>query len=186
MNSSKHTCYYNGLIHTWDNVFPFEDYKKICDAVVALNYNYGMVDTYGKPPTGLIGKFEKDSVIFDRITSFVKNIKLIDQELISWYVNYFAPMEKALMHKDGTAWTCMYYINDKYTADDEGETKFFFDKGNLGGIEQKNSSELPIILSIAPIPNRIVLFRGNILHSATAFRTKPRFTVAFRYGDSND
>ena len=183
MNFSKHTCYYNGLIHTWDNVFPFEDYKAIGDEVVALNYNYGMVDEHGKPPTGLIGKFDKNSIIFDTITNFVKDTKLVEQELTNWYVNYFAPMEKALMHKDGTAWTCLYYINDKYTADDEGETKFFFDNDNLAGIEQNNSSELPVILSIAPIPNRIVLFQGNILHSATAFRNKPRFTVAFRFGD---
>ena len=186
MNLSKHTCYYDGLIHTWDNVLNFNDYNAIGNEVFALNYKYGITDEHGKPPTGLVGHFEKDTVTYKVITELVQKTNFVKEELTSWYVNYFAPMEKALMHKDFTAWTCLYYINDKYTADDEGETKFFFEKGNLGGIEQNNSSELPIILSIAPIPNRVVLFQGNILHAATAFRNKPRFTVAFRYGEEHD
>jgi hypothetical protein len=40
---------------------------------------------------------------------------------------------------------------------------------------------MPIMISIAPIPNRLTIFKGDVLHSATSFRDKHRFSIAFKY-----
>ena len=39
------------------------------------------------------------------------------------------------------------------------------------------------IRGIPPFPNRLVCFDSNILHRATTFRDKFRFTLALKYGD---
>jgi hypothetical protein len=38
------------------------------------------------------------------------------------------------------------------------------------------------IKGVFPIPNRMVMFNANILHRATTFRSRHRFTLAIKYG----
>jgi len=64
--------------------------------------------------------------------------------------------------------TGLYYINDHWDYQDGGETQFLIDDEIRG---------------IPPIPNRLVCFDSNILHRATTFRDKFRFTLALKYGD---
>lgn len=83
------------------------------------------------------------------------------------YVNCFAPSENPYFHSDGkTGTTFLYYPNLNWNLDDGGETQFFID-GNL--------------YAVAPIPNRLIYFDANIMHKATTFRDRHRFSIAIKY-----
>jgi hypothetical protein len=60
----------------------------------------------------------------------------------------------------------LFYITPKYDYDEGGETQLLID-GNIIGIR--------------PIPSRLLIFDGNVMHKATSYRSKPRLTVAFKY-----
>ena len=82
------------------------------------------------------------------------------------YVNCFAPSETPYFHTDGKGITFLYYPNLEWNLQDGGETQFYVD-GN--------------ILGVPPLPNRLVMFDGEIVHRATSFRDRYRFTVAIKY-----
>jgi len=83
------------------------------------------------------------------------------------YINCFAPNENPFFHKDGdSGFTVLYYPNLDWDINEQGETQFLINEEIRG---------------ILPIPNRLVKFDATILHRATCFRTKHRFTVAIKY-----
>jgi len=86
--------------------------------------------------------------------------------LYRMYINCFAPSECPYFHTDGEGITFLYYPNLEWNLQDGGETQFYVD-GN--------------ILGVPPAPNRLVMFDGEIVHRATSFRDRHRFTVAIKY-----
>ena len=62
--------------------------------------------------------------------------------------------------------TFLFYPTPGYNINDGGETQFEID-GALYGV--------------SAIPNRLVSFPAQVLHRATSFRSRYRFTVAIKY-----
>ena len=46
---------------------------------------------------------------------------------------------------------------------------------------KSTSLDYPVVLSIAPVPGRLCVFKGNLLHSATGFRSTWRFTPTIQF-----
>ena len=83
------------------------------------------------------------------------------------YVNCFSPNENPYFHTDGEdGITFLYYPDQGWELDDGGETQFYID-GEIRGI--------------TPVSNRMVYFDANIMHRATTFRSRHRFTLAVKY-----
>ena len=88
--------------------------------------------------------------------------------LYRMYINCFAPREIAYFHTDGDEGdlTFLYYPNMEWKLDDGGETQIY---------------ETDMFTGVPPIPNRIVMFDASLLHRATSFRDRHRFTIAIKY-----
>lgn len=107
------------------------------------------------------------NIFVDKIEDKFPQMKKLD--MYRMYVNCFAPSEQPYFHTDGSddEYTFLYYPNMDWDVDRGGETQFFVDNTFYG---------------VVPIPNRIVLFDASLLHKATSFRDRHRFTVAIKYG----
>ena len=90
------------------------------------------------------------------------------KDMTRFYINCFAPSERSNFHIDGAVGTTfLYYPNDNWNLDEGGETQFIVDNSIFG---------------IPPVTNRLISFDANILHAATPFRNRQRFTVTVKYG----
>ena len=165
------------MINIHDNFLSEQNYRFVLNYCYTSSYSYGECDIDPDKPTGMIHEIHKDlSVESEKIynlfdSSIKQNFTSIIESLNLYrmYINCFAPSENPYFHTDGQGYTFLYYVNDNWEIDDGGETQFLIN-GNLYGI--------------TPIPNRIVYFDGQILHKATSFRDRHRFTVAIKYGKS--
>jgi hypothetical protein len=185
-------------INVYDNFFTQEDFQFIFDYCKNASYFYGEYDNEcdinnEKYCTGLVHEVyyytDKELLSNNSYQNGGGHIKTINQKKFfdlftseiekkfpehtvnkstRLYINCFAPAENPYFHTDGNVGTTfLYYPNMSWDIDDCGETQFFID-GNFYGI--------------APIPNRMISFDANILHKATSFRDKHRFSVAIKYG----
>lgn len=183
----KITDYGNGFIRTYDDFLDPTDASNIHNYLLNLRYSFGETDESGTPPTGLITNLETNSPVYQTLYSAISNIKeLNDCTCDRAYVNLFAPKEDTYFHHDFTDYTVLYYPNFDWNINDGGETKFYFTKNIFEGIIQTNSEDMPIMISIAPIPNRLLIFNGDVLHSATSFKNKHRFSIAFKFLRNNN
>lgn len=154
-----------------DNFFSKEEHKIIYDYCINnRNYIFGEKDSgNGTPPTGFVNEIPETHLVCKIMNTILRErVEFIrSMKLTRIYVNCFAPKENGYFHTDGDCVTFLYYPNmEQYDIDEGGETKFLVD-GNIQGI--------------LPIPNRMVIFDGNIKHSATGLRNHHRFTVAIKY-----
>ena len=68
---------------------------------------------------------------------------------------------------DEDSLTCLYYVPvESWFLDDGGETQFILNEEMVG---------------VLPFPNRMVYFDSILMHKATSFRNRWRFTVALKY-----
>ena len=162
-----------------DDFFPACDYLKIVKYCYESDYYWGERDTEQSSPTGMIHEIydckdapvkESNQWIYDL---FLENTNHLcpNLKLYRMYINLFAPGENPYFHTDSTDdgdITFLYYVpSDDWDIDDGGETQFYHD-GEMTGV--------------LPIPNRMVYFDSTILHRATSFRDRWRWTVAIKYG----
>ena len=162
-----------------DDFFPACDYLKIVKYCYESDYYWGERDTEQSSPTGMIHEIydckdapvkESNQWIYDL---FLENTNHLcpNLKLYRMYINLFAPEENPYFHTDSTDdedITFLYYVpSDDWDIDDGGETQFYHD-GEMTGV--------------LPIPNRMVYFDSTILHRATSFRDRWRWTVAIKYG----
>ena len=83
------------------------------------------------------------------------------------YINCFAPREVPYFHTDGDKGvTFLYYPQFSWQPNDGGETQIYV-QGNIQGV--------------VPLPNRLMMFDARLLHRATSFRDRHRFTIAVKY-----
>ena len=160
------------MIQVIDNFLSQEEFNFVLNYSKSALYAYGETDDKNHPPTGLVHNITKSKKIYklfeNKTKAFVSNHKLYRM-----YINCFAPSENPYFHidcsdeKDDDEVTFLYYPNETWDLNDGGETQFFIDERIYG---------------IAPIPNRLVYFNANLLHRATSFRDRHRFTVAIKYG----
>ena len=181
----KRTSYYNGIILTIDNVLKRSEVELINTELPNLNYIVGEKDTPTTPPVGMVADYSQ-SLGHPLLQKVAEKIDCLqDLKLQRSYVNLFSPGQNAYYHQDDSKYTLMYYPNLEWQINDGGETKFILDNEHtkMPGIDFENTDKLPVILGIAPIPNRLVLFEGDIPHSATGFRNGYRYTCVFKYGE---
>ena len=153
-----------------DNFLSQSEYESVLDYCVNTEYSFGEVDDENLPPTGMVRNIEKVEMIYDLFSQRLeeKCSFLGDMKLYRMYVNCFAPGENPYFHTDGEGLTFLYYVNPEWNVQEGGETQFYVDDNVYG---------------VSPIPNRLVMFNGMILHRATSFRSRHRFTVAIKYED---
>ena len=162
-----------------DDFFPACDYLKIVKYCYESDYYWGERDTEQSSPTGMIHEIydcedtpvkESNQWIYDL---FLENTNHLcpNLKLYRMYINLFAPGENPYFHTDSTDdkdITFLYYVpTDDWDIDGGGETQFYHD-GVMSGV--------------LSIPNRMVYFDSTILHRATSFRDRWRWTVAIKYG----
>ena len=157
------------MIKIIDNFLKVEYYEKMINFCERSTYLYGEKDSKDSPETGMVHNFNLNSSI---VEVFQKNLIDLYPEIKKFYlermyINCFAPSENPYFHIDAELGiTCLYYPTKSWNYDDGGETQFILNDEIKG---------------VLPIPNRIVIFDSNILHKATSFRNKHRFTVALKY-----
>ena len=170
---------YDNTLGICDDFLSDDDHQFVLDYCYSSSYNYGETDSDLTPPTGMVHQICTESRTNLELTDSEKFFNLFESKikekfsfviesknLYRMYINCFAPSENPYFHIDGKGHTFLYYANDTWDIDDGGETQFLIND-NLCGI--------------IPIPNRLVYFDAGILHKATSFRNKHRFTVAIKY-----
>ena len=158
------------MIKVIDNFLSDKNFEWFLNfATTKAPYWCGSKDRKNTPATGMVSPINLDSEPMGWFNS------ISDLNLHESYINCFAPNERPYFHTDVADYhvdkvgmTGLYYINDRWNYQDGGETQFLIDDEIRG---------------IPPIPNRLVCFDSNILHKATPFRDKFRFTLALKYGD---
>jgi Rps23 Pro-64 3,4-dihydroxylase Tpa1-like proline 4-hydroxylase len=136
-------------------------------------YMYGENDLYPEHDpimNGMSLTLEPDHEVYkifsDKIDRTFQEVQ--GMSIFRMYVNCFAPSEWSFYHTDTDDYsiTFLYYLNNSWDINEGGETHFY--------INDK-------ITAIPPVPNRLVYFDGRLLHKATPFRTRHRFSVAVKY-----
>jgi hypothetical protein len=157
------------MIKVIDNFFSEQHYNEVVSHCKISPFYYGEKDNTNTPPTGMVSNIDPNSQISFLFNKKLKECNKILKSLNLYriYINCFAPSENPYFHKDGkTGITCLYYPTENWSYDDGGETQFIINEELKG---------------ILPIANRMVLFDANLLHRATSFRDKHRFTIAIKY-----
>jgi hypothetical protein len=153
-----------------DNFLSKEEHEIIYDYCIKNgSYTFGERDHGDSVPCGFVHQIPETHLVYKILDNILRErVEFIrDMKLSRMYINCFAPRENGYFHTDGNFITFLYYPNlEQYDIDEGGETKFLVND-NIQGI--------------LPIPNRMVIFDGNIKHSATGFRNHHRFTVAIKY-----
>ena len=152
-----------------DNFLEETDAKRVLEYCVQSSYTYGEVDTPQTPPTGMVHEIQRDEDIYKLFESKIKNYYRYVRKLNLYrmYVNCFYPSQNPYFHTDGDKGvTFLYYVNDQWTLNEGGETQILVDDEIRG---------------VLPLPNRIVGFNANLLHRATSFRNRHRFTLAVKF-----
>ena len=157
------------MIEVLDHFLNEKDCIGILQYCRNASYRYGEVDKKGFPPTGMIHDIKENNEVYQLVKSKITNSysQVRKLNLYRMYVNCFAPCENPYFHTDGDRGiTFLYYVNDSWDLDDGGETQIVVN-GEIKGI--------------LPFPNRIVGFDANLVHRATTFRFKHRFTLAAKF-----
>lgn len=171
-------------IKVYDDFLSNHEKNYVSDYCKSSGYCYGEMDSREtKKITGMVNEIyssEKEYLEYNEhqqnfLNIFISKIelqlpeKIKDLNLYRMYVNCFAPAENPYFHTDGHKGevTFLYYPNDFWDINDGGETQLYLN-GTLYGIP--------------PIPNRMIVFDADVLHKATSFRDRHRFTIAFKYG----
>ena len=158
-------------IKIWDDVLFQPDFDFVSTAVTKLNYTLGEKDETTTPPTGLISEIDFETGIYKVFKPVLEKIdELKDLYCDRVYVNLFAPKEDAYFHNDNCVSTLLFYCNKYWEINDGGETKFV----------EFTDEKFPAMIAVPPIPNRLVMFPGNLGHTATGLRNENRFTLAFK------
>ena len=157
------------MVDIFDDFFTEQDHHSLLEYCEKSSYTYGEFDTEGTPPTGLVHEIT-DREIYSLIEDTINQTD--EYFLYRMYVNCFAPGEMAYFHTDGEEGdvTFIYYPNKVWKPDDGGETQIY--EGDL-------------IKGVPPKPNRMLKFDASLLHRATPFRDRHRFTIAIKYAMIN-
>ncbi len=135
-------------------------------------WRWGESDYQGGPPAGVVSDLEDSE---DRTLLIERAQQLCDKlqglTVNRTYINMFMPGERPHWHRDGAVWTVLYYVTEEREPQLGGQTEFL----------DHNTME---IRGILPQPGRMIVFNGDLLHRATSYPHKERFTVAIKFDRS--
>lgn len=159
------------MINYVDNFLTKIEQQRVFSYCLKAPYFYGETDNGEEehPVTGMVSDIARDHWITKLLTRRCEETFafLKDREMYRININIFAPNERAYYHIDRTGgYTLLYYPNLEWKLDNGGATEFNLE-GQLQGIH--------------PVPNRLAIFDANILHRATPFTDRHRFTIAIKY-----
>jgi len=127
------------------------------------------IDHFGAKPVGVTCDLPASSMIYRALTEELAKLFARPFRVDRFYVNRFQPREVPQFHQDGEVLTCLLYGDARdWHPDDFGETQVL-----VGGE----------IRGILPIPNRMLVFDGMLLHRATSYQTRVRHTIACKLED---
>jgi Rps23 Pro-64 3,4-dihydroxylase Tpa1-like proline 4-hydroxylase len=155
------------MIKIYDNFISTEKCLGFYNYCLSAPYYYGEKDRSNTLPTGMVSNLTKNNRWFNFFASKIEEKCGLYSPYRS-YINLFFPGEKPYYHVDGKEKdiTFLFYPTLEWDINEGGETKFYINNQ---------------VKCITPISNRAILFSGDILHSASSFRSKPRFTLAMKY-----
>jgi len=184
MQEPKVQTLLDGRMKIFDDVWSPPHLNELVLDVKNMLYMYGEVDNVDLPPTGMSTGDYLGTKIFHALWEFCE--KYVPEVhgciLKRSHANIFAPREQAYYHVDDEnddAWTFMFYANNNWDINDGGETKFIINKQEKGNLE--GTGDYPTIWAIPPIPGRMLIWKSNILHTATPLRNEHRFTPTFKF-----
>ena len=143
----------------------------ILTALHSLPYYYGERDNSITPPTGMVFTFaETDTLYTDIINLCYSHFSQLEGlNPYRVYVNYFSATENSYYHVDNSVgYTVLIYVNEEVNVDEGGETQFYNEVDHS-------------IYGVLPKPGRMVCFDASILHRATPFKSRSRFTIAAKF-----
>ena len=151
-----------------DNFLDKKEFEIVSNYCLDASYYYGESDNGDGIVTGMIHNIPETEFVYKlfRKKLMDKCPFLSDMILYRMYINCFAPNENPYFHTDGEGLTFLHYVNSELNLHEGGETQFCVDDNIYG---------------VLPIPNRLVMFNGMLLHRATSFRNDHRFTVSIKY-----
>ena len=165
-----------------DDFFISKEYLNVVKYCCEADYYWGERDTEQSSPTGMVHEIydcedkpveENNQWIYDL---FFENTNHLcpNLKLYRMYVNSFAPGENPYFHTDSVDsgdLTFLYYVpSADWDINDGGETQFYYNGDMIG---------------VTPVPNRMVYFDATILHRATSFRDRWRWTVAIKFSKTD-
>lgn len=174
----------DGRMKIFDDVWTPPHLNELVLDVKNMPYLFGEVDNVDLPPTGMSTGDYLGTKVFHALWDFCETHipELHGCILKRSHANIFAPREFAFYHVDDEnddAWTFMFYANNSWDINDGGETKFIINKKEEGKLD--GADDYPTIWAIPPIPGRMLIWKSNILHTATPLRNEHRFTPTFKF-----
>ena len=155
------------MIKVYDDFLNLDEHQFVLEYCERASYIYGDTDTMETPPTGVTHDIPEGIKIYELFR--LKTEKIVPEGLLLYrmYINCFSPREIPYFHTDGpNGVTLLYYPQYDWKLDDGGETQILVDEDIRG---------------IVPVSNRILMFDARMLHRATTFRDRYRFTIAIKY-----
>lgn len=160
------------MIKIFDNFFTEDEFNLIHSTSINSSYHYGELDYDGVLPTGMTSDLTEDMDVYQIISNKILSLnnKLNKEKIYRMYINCFAPMEHPHFHYDcdqnSLGITFLYYLNKIWHIDDGGETQFLMNDQITG---------------VLPLPNRMIAFDSRLLHKATSFKNRHRFSIAIKF-----
>ena len=150
-----------------DNYLPVSDYESLQNHCKNTQYNVNESDIVGETATD---KAVSNLDITDPQLKQLFPTEIEGKKLWRAYINYYAPnVPGNIFHRDSEKpddMTLLYYPCPTYDINEGGATELIICNEILG-VRYK--------------ANRCLIFKSNILHRATSFQTKQRFTFALKY-----
>ena len=141
-----------------------QTFPQVAAEVESLRHWKPEVDFHGAAPVGETCDLPSSSMAYRSIVQELKKLFRGPWTVDRFYVNRFQPREVPQFHADGDVVTCVLYADPgNWTPHDHGETQLLINAEIRG---------------ILPIPNRMLVFDGRLLHRATSFQTRRRHTIA--------
>ena len=139
-------------------------FPKVISELERLHHWQPEIDFQGAAPVVETCELPSSFETYRAIIQELKKLFPVPWTVDRFYVNRFKPKEVPQFHADGDVITCLLYADPgNWSPHDHGETQLL-----IGGE----------IRGILPLPNRMLVFDGRILHRATSFQTRVRHTIA--------
>ena len=158
-----------GLILAIDKFLHPNTFLEVVSEVLKLRGWKPESDHPDQEPVGATCNISSESMIYHAMYEELGKLFSARWKLARIFVNRFEAKEIPQFHRDHNAVTCLLYADAaEWHYNDHGETQLMVNDEFRG---------------ILPIPNRLLVFEGNLVHRATSFQTRIRHTISLQLDD---